>query len=51
MQRTQIYLSDKEQESLKKEAEDLDISKSELIRRILDNHIHDKKIRGSNSDG
>jgi hypothetical protein len=39
MNRTQIYLSDKEQNSLKKEAEILGISKSELIRRILDEYI------------
>jgi len=43
MKRTQIYLSDKEHDFLDKESEDLDISKSELIRRILDDHIQDKK--------
>ena len=42
MNRTQIYLTDKEQEYLEKEAEDLGISKAELIRRILDRHISEK---------
>ena len=44
MNRTQIYLSDNEQNSLKKEAEILGISKSELIRRILDEYISNKDL-------
>ena len=43
MNRTQIYLTDKEQDSLKKEADEIGIPKTELIRRILDKHIEDKK--------
>ena len=39
MKRTQIYLTDKEHDYLKKEAEILGISKAELIRRVLDSHI------------
>lgn len=45
MGRTQIYLSDKELDFLKKEAEILGISKSELIRRILDEYISKKSIK------
>jgi predicted DNA-binding protein len=43
MNRTQIYLTDKEQNSLKKEADEIGIPKAELIRRILDKHIEEKK--------
>lgn len=42
MNRTQIYLTDKEQDYLKKEAEVIGISKAELIRRILDAYISEK---------
>jgi hypothetical protein len=42
MNRTQIYLTDKEQEHLKREADALGISKAELIRRILDIYISKK---------
>jgi len=43
MNRTQIYLTDKEQKNLKKEADEIGISKAELVRRILDKHIEEKK--------
>jgi len=43
MNRTQIYLSDNEQSLLKKEADKLGISKSELIRRILDQYLLEKE--------
>jgi hypothetical protein len=42
MDRTQIYLTEKEQEFLKEEAKSIGISKAELIRRILDNYISEK---------
>lgn len=44
MKRTQIYLTEKEQEYLKKEAKEIGISKAELIRRILDDYLK-KKIK------
>jgi hypothetical protein len=39
MIRTQIYITEKEQEFLRKEAEEMGISMAEVIRRILDEHI------------
>ena len=42
MKRTQIYLTKQEVTKLKKEAQGLGISKSELIRRIIDLYL-DKK--------
>ena len=44
MKRTQIYLTKQEVVKLKKETQDLGISKSELIRRIIDLYL-DKKIK------
>lgn len=41
--RTQIYFSEKERTFLKKEADELGISFSEIIRRILDKHIEEKE--------
>jgi predicted DNA-binding protein len=49
MNRTQIYITDKEQEALQKEAESIGISKAELIRRILDKHI-EESLKGVNRE-
>jgi len=43
MIRTQIYLTEVEQDFLKKESDNIDISKAELIRRILDSFIESKE--------
>jgi len=51
MNRTQIYLTDKEQDILKKEAVSIGISKAELIRRILDSYISKKLQRRDDSRG
>jgi len=42
MKRTQIYLTDQEQDFLRKEADLLGISKAEFLRRILDEYIEKK---------
>jgi hypothetical protein len=46
MNRTQIYLTDKEQEYLEKESQSIGISKAELIRRILDDYISEEQKNG-----
>lgn len=42
MQRKNFYLSDPHIEYLEKESKKLDITVSEIIRRILDKHIKDE---------
>ena len=42
MIRTQIYLTDKEREFFKKEAEKLGICMADAIRRVLDQYIEKK---------
>ena len=42
MERTQIYLTKNEKKEIKKEANEIGISKSELIRRIIDLYIDEK---------
>jgi len=44
MKRTQIYLTEKEKTVIKKYANDLGISKSEMIRRIIDLYIDHQQI-------
>ena len=46
MKRTQIYLTKQETVKLKKEAQELGISKSELIRRILDLYLNKEDVNG-----
>jgi hypothetical protein len=41
MERTQIYLTKKEREYLKKIAKEEGLAMSEIIRRILDNYIEE----------
>ena len=43
MKRTQIYLSEIEVNTIKQYAHDLGISKSEMIRRIIDLYIENKE--------
>lgn len=43
MNRTQIYLTEKQMSFLKKVSLDDDISISELIRRIIDSYIKEQK--------
>ncbi len=39
MHRTNIYLTERQQKALQKEAQKLGVSVAELIRRILDRHL------------
>jgi metal-responsive CopG/Arc/MetJ family transcriptional regulator len=43
MNRTQIYLTEKQMDFLKKVSLEDDISMSELIRRIIDSYIKEQK--------
>ena len=43
MKRTQIYLSETEVKIIKQYSHDLGISKSEMIRRIIDLYIENKE--------
>lgn len=43
MNRTQIYLTEKQMNFLKKVSSEDDISISELIRRIIDSYIQEQK--------
>jgi len=42
LNRTQICLSDKEQEFLKNKSEEMGISKAEFLRRIIDSYIEEE---------
>lgn len=44
MKRTQMYLTENQTILLNKKAQEVGISKSELIRRILDNYINKELI-------
>lgn len=46
MKRTQIYLTKREIVKLKKKAQKIGISKSELIRRIIDLYLDKEKNSG-----
>ena len=46
MKRTQIYLTEQEVIKLKEKSQDLGISKSELIRRIIDLYLDKENING-----
>jgi predicted DNA binding CopG/RHH family protein len=43
LKRTNLNLTDEEYAALKQEAEEMGLSMSELLRRILDEHISEKK--------
>jgi len=43
MHRTNIYLTERQQKALQKEAQKLGVSVAELIRRILDRHLDQKQ--------
>jgi len=43
MHRTNIYLTERQQKALQKEAQKLGVSVAELIRRILDKHLDGKQ--------
>lgn len=49
MQKKNFYLSNPHIEYLEKESKKLDISISEIIRRILEKHIEEEKTNGKNS--
>ncbi len=44
MKRTQIYLTEKEKKTIKEYSTELGISKSEMIRRIIDLYIDNQKV-------
>lgn len=44
MNRRQIYLTDYEIREMKRHSSDLDISISEYIRRVIDEHLDKKKL-------
>jgi hypothetical protein len=50
MNRTQIYLTDKEHKFIKKEAYEKGISMSEVIRNFIDNDIEDRCRSGVQID-
>jgi len=43
MHRTNIYLTERQQRALRKEAKTLGVAMAELIRRILDAHLDGKQ--------
>lgn len=45
MKRTQIYLTDNQMVLLDKKAQEIGISKSELIRRVLDDYINKSELK------
>ena len=52
MERTQIYITEKQQKKLKKMSKDTGLSMSELIRRALDEYLNGKKpLSQSNPNG